>query len=247
MEITSVGVQGAEGHVRPLAARGNRFGTTRWSLVTRAASPGGNQALSELCRAYWHPVRLFIQSHGVSPEDSADVTQELFENLLARNGIASVDRTRGQFRSWLRTCARNHLYNWFARKKGLAVGGRAVHVNVDSHCDELRSELTPDRLFDRQWALTVLERALGRLRTRYERANKSALFAHLHVGLSGQVSEASDKQLSALLGKSVGALKVERHRLKQRFHDCLREEVAETVATPADVEAELRRLIDALS
>lgn len=247
MEVTFAQGQGAAREGRPAAPRGNRFGTTRWSLVTRAAAPGGNQALSELCRAYWQPVRMFIQGHGVSAEDSADVTQELFENLLARGTIASVDRSRGQFRSWLRTCARNHLYNWFAKRKGLAVGGKAVHVNVDSYCNELRSELTPDRLFDRQWALTVLERALGRLRTRYERANKNALFAHLHVGLSGQTSEANDKQLSGVLGKSVGAIKVERHRLKQRFHECLREEVAETVAGPEDVEAELRRLIDALS
>ncbi|HEX6242214.1 MAG TPA: sigma-70 family RNA polymerase sigma factor, partial [Polyangiales bacterium] len=132
--------------------------------MQKAAGPGGRQALSELFRAYWQPVRLFVQSHGVSAEDAADVTQELFENLLLRNDLARVDRARGQFRSWLRTCARNHLYNWLARRRCARVGGRAVHVSVDSQCEALQSPMTPDRLFDRNWALTLLDRALVRLR-----------------------------------------------------------------------------------
>jgi RNA polymerase sigma-70 factor (ECF subfamily) len=222
------------------------FATTRWSLVIQAAEPGGSSALAELCRAYWSPVHAFIQGHGVSSEDAADVTQEFFEMLLSRNDIARVEQARGQFRSWLRTCARNHLYNWFAQKRGLTVGGRAVHVSVDLHADELKDEPTAERLFDRRWALTVLDRALTRLKVRYERANKLELFAHLHVSLGGE-SDASDKELSLLLGKSAGALKVERHRLKQRFQECLRAEVIETVAEPGDVDAEIRRLIEALA
>jgi RNA polymerase sigma-70 factor (ECF subfamily) len=213
----------------------------------QAAGPGGVSALAELCRAYWSPVNAFIQGHGVSREDAADVTQEFFERLLARNDIARADQTRGQFRSWLRTCARNHLYNWFAQRKSLTAGGKAVHVDIEMHANELPDELTAERLFDRRWALTVLDRALVRLKQRYERANKLDLFTHLHVGLAGGASTVSDAQLSLLLGRSVGALKVERHRLKQRFQECLRAEVSETVAEPADVDAEIRRLIDALA
>lgn len=224
-----------------------RFSTTRWSLVTRAAEPDGKRALSALCRAYWCPVQAFIRGYGVSPEDADEVTQELFERLVSSNGIARVDRTRGQFRSWLRTCARNHLFNWLAHRRGLAAGGRAIHVSMDTHVSALRDELTPERIFDRRFALTVLDRALTRLRQRYERANKAAIFEHLHRSITEGACEMDDRELSLVLAKSVAAIKVERHRLKQRFQESLREEIAETVAGPEDVEEELRRLIDALA
>jgi len=234
---------------RRLAARlGTRFVTTRWSLVTKAAEPDGGQALAELCRTYWHPVQLFVQGHGrLSAEDAADVTQGLFESLLARNGIAKVDRARGRFRTWLRACARNYLYNRFAHEDGIAVGGGVVHVCVDTHPEQPSHELSPERMFDRRWALTVFDQALARLEKRYERANKGALFARLKLGFLGEAGEASDKELSALLGKSISAIKVERHRFKLRFNECLRAEVAETLACPDEVDDELRRLIDALS
>jgi RNA polymerase sigma-70 factor (ECF subfamily) len=120
-------------------------------------------------------------------------------------------------------------------------------VSADVHADELQNDETAERLFDRRWALTVLERALSRLEARYERANKGELFAHLHGGLAGGAAEHSDKELSLLLGKSAGAIKVERHRLKQRFQECLRAEVIETVASPSEVDDELKRLIEALA
>jgi RNA polymerase sigma factor (sigma-70 family) len=224
-----------------------RFTTTRWSLVLRAAGPGGKHALSELFRAYWQPVRMFIQSHGVTPEDAADVTQELFERLLVRNDLARLDRSRGQFRSWLRTCARNHLYNWLAHRRGTRVGGKAVHVSVDSQCEALHSALTPERIFDRNWALTLLDRALLRLRRRYERVQRIALFDALSPGPRTHAADLSDLGWAAQLGMSVGAIKVERHRMHQRFQECLRAEVAETVLDAAEVDDELRRLIDALS
>lgn len=226
---------------------GRRFATTRWSLVSKAAGPDGRHALSELFRAYWQPVRTFIQSHGVSPEDAADVTQDLFENLLLRNDLARLDRTRGQFRSWLRTCARNHLYNWLARRRCMRVGGRAVHVSVESQNETLCTALTPERLFDRHWALTLLDRALARLRHRYERTHKLALFEALQPGPQCRDGEVCDAEWAARLGMSVSAVRVERHRMRQRFHECLRAEVATTVLDPADIDDELRRLIDALA
>lgn len=224
-----------------------RFATTRWSLVNRAREPDGRQALAELCRAYWYPVQVFIQGYGLSAVDAADVTQGFFEAVLARNDLAKVDRERGRFRCWLRKCARNYLYNWFKRNNTAAHGGGAVHVPFEDHCDALRDELTPERSFDRRWALTVIDRAVSRLRHRYERANKGAHFAELQAGLWGGACDDSDRELALRLRTTVGALKVQRHRLRHRFQECLRAEVAETVASPDEVDDELRRLIHALS
>jgi len=211
----------------------------------QASGADGLSALSDLCRAYWAPVHAFIKGHGVNSEDAADVTQEFFELLLARNTLARADRTRGRFRSWLRTCARNHLYAWFEQRAALKRGGRAVHVSADAHppLDAQHAE----RLFDRRWALTVLERALEQLRQRYERANKRALFDALYGGLSGSSSEADDREFALLLGKSVSAIRVERHRLRTRFQECLKREVADTVASASEIDDELRRLFAALS
>jgi RNA polymerase sigma-70 factor (ECF subfamily) len=216
----------------------------------QAAGPAGTAALSELCRAYWSPVCAFIQGHGVSAQDAADVTQELFEILLARKDIARADRTRGQFRSWLRTCARNHLYNWFARRRRQKVGGGAVHVSLDAAETLAAGPLDvqdAERLYDRRWAQTVIDRALTRLERRYVRAGKRELFIQLQVGLSGACSETTDRELSLSLGKSLGSIKVERHRLRKRFLESLKVEVAETVSDLSEIDAELRRLLEALS
>jgi RNA polymerase sigma factor (sigma-70 family) len=172
--------------------------------------------------------------------------------LLARNDRARADPSRGRFRSWLRTCARHHLYNWFERRKGLRVGGRAVHVSIEAQHDaalpcSLIDAQHAERLYDRRWALTVVERALEQLRQRYQRANKAELFDALYAGLSGSAREENDAELARLLGKSVGAIRVERHRLRARFQECLKCEVAETVASASEIDDELRRLFAALS
>lgn len=235
------------------AFAGRRFATTRWSIVLEAAEPEGQRALSLLCRHYWYPIYSFVREQGVDAHDAADVTQGFFEKLLTRNDIAGVRPEKGQFRSWLRACARNYLHNWFAHRRTIAAGGRAVLVSIDATWAEERlrleakDQLGPDRLFERRWALTVLERALARLGDRYERAGKAHVFRCLYETLGGARVGASDAELSAALGKSAGAVKVERHRMKRLFHDCLRAEVAKTVSGPAGVDDELRRLIDALS
>jgi RNA polymerase sigma factor (sigma-70 family) len=222
-------------------------------MVFKAAEPEGEQALSLLCRSYWYPIYSFVRGHGLSTEDAADVTQGFFEKLLARNDIASVDPEKGQFRSWLRACARNYLRNWFAHRHKLTAGGRAVLVNIDTAAAEERlrleakDQLSPERLFDRRWALALLQRALSRLADHYARAGKAHVFGCLHETLGGDGSGATDLELSALLGKSAGAVKVERHRMKRRFQECLRAEVAKTVSGSRCVDEEIRRLVDALS
>ena len=234
------------------AAAARRFVTTRWSIVHRARGPDAAAALTELCRSYWYPVYSYVRAHAIGPEDAADITQGLFEQLLTRNDIATVDPAKGQFRSWLRACARNYLRNWFAHRRTLCSGGGAPHVPIDTAAAEERLRLEasdgqdPERLFDRRWALELIERALTALRAHYERAGKAELFRHLHAGLGGR-GDTPDSDLARLLGKSSGAIKVERHRMRQRFHGCLRREVAHTVPTRADVDDELRRLLDALA
>ncbi len=231
----------------------HRFATTRWSVVFRAAQPDGGQALCQLCRSYWYPVYSFVRGHGLSAEDAADVTQGVFEKLLERQDIASLDPAKGQFRSWLRACARYYLCNWFAHRHTRKAGGQAAHVSIDVAAAEERlvfedaGSLEPEKAFDRRWALTVLERALGEVRAQYERAGKSALFDHLEDTLAADQRSITDAELSLLLGKSVGAIKVERHRLKRRFQRCLRAEVAKTITGATRVDDEIRRLIDALA
>lgn len=233
----------------PAQHGGQRFATTRWSLVMQAAEPGGVAALSELCRAYWSPVCAFIQGYGLSAQDAADVTQGFFEKLLARNDIARADRSRGQFRSWLRTCARNYLYNWFQRSKCPTFGGNIAHLEIEAA--EALAVCAPDmqdaeRMYDRRWAQTVVDRALTRLEQRYARAGKRDLFLHLQAGLSGVNTDTSDQELSLTLGRSVNSIKVERHRMRKRFLECLKAEVAETVNDLSEIDAELQRLLEAL-
>jgi RNA polymerase sigma factor (sigma-70 family) len=235
------------------AVRAKRFATTRWSMVLKAAEPEGEHALSLLCQWYWYPIYSFVRGHGLNAEDAADVTQGFFERLLARNAIAGVDPRKGQFRSWLRACARNYLRNWFAHRHTLAAGGRAVLVSIDTAAAEERlrletkDQLSPERLFDRRWALAVMERALERLGDDYERAGKAHVFQCLHETLGGDDGGATDAERSALLGKSAGAIKVERYRMKRRFHECLRTEVGKTMSGRECVDDEIQRLIDALS
>jgi RNA polymerase sigma factor (sigma-70 family) len=235
------------------ARSARRFATTRWSIVFEAAEPQGARALSLLCQRYWYPIYAFVRGHGLDAEDAADVTQGFFEQLLLRNDLAALSPEKGQFRSWLRACARNYLCNWFAHRRTVAAGGRALHVSIDSARAEERLRLEakeqvgPDRLFDRRWALAVMERALTRLGEHYQRAGKAQVFRCLYETLGGDACGASDLELATLLGKSAGAVKVERHRMKRRFQACLRAEVATTISGAGRIDDEIRRLIDALS
>jgi RNA polymerase sigma-70 factor (ECF subfamily) len=237
----------------PPAPAARKFATTRWSIVFKAAEPEGERALSLLCQRYWYPIYAFVRGHGLDAQDAADVTQGFFEKLLARNDIAGLSPDKGQFRSWLRACARNYLCNWFAHRRTLAAGGQAVHVSIDGALAEERlrleakEQIGPDRLFDRRWALAVMERALTRLGEQYEQAGKAQVFRCLYETLGGDGRGASDLELASLLGKSAGAVRVERHRMRRRFHECLRAEVAKTISGASRVDDEIRRLIDALA
>jgi len=260
--------RGSEALPQPCAASGtpppalHKFETTRWSIVVKAGKRDGQDALLYLCRAYWHPVYAFVRSLGVSADDAADVTQGfLLATLLERDDLAKLDPNRGKFRSWLRTCARYYVNNWrdYEKRRPLA---SAVRIDIDGTYAEscLRSEsaqeLSPDRVFDRRWALTVIERAMSRLRKQYRKTGKEALVDQLERRLNEAEDQITDAELAARLGKSSGAVRVERHRMLHndlarhlsadvRLH--LRAEVAETLEDAECIDAEVRELLEALS
>lgn len=231
-----------------------RWATTRLSVVKRAGEPSAKQALSVLCQAYWYPVHSFICSLGVGSEDARDVTQAFLEaTLLEHNYIASFDPARGRFRSWLRTCARNYVRNWFAHQRSERAGGKAVHVSLDalpadgSSWPKLEDGLTPERLFDKRWASTVVDRALTSLRAQYATEGKPEFFLLPQEESSWNARRVTNRELSVLLGKSEGAVRVQRHRALRDFRKHLRAEVSKTVAASDSVDDEIRQLIGALA
>ena len=247
----------SSGGVRGLAGWPRWFKTTVWANVRRAGVAGDPKALSDLCRAYWYPVYAFIRGLGAGPDEAQDVTQGFLETLLKPGALAVVDPAKGQFRTWLRTCARNYFSNH--RKKaarGKYGGGKVLTgldvENVDKDVRPLLTDdlLTPDQIFDRCWALTATELAMARLAEAYEREGKADLFRDLHGRLSGDEPAQSDADRAASLGKTLVAIRQDRFRanrtLAKRYRELLRAEVAKTVRGDAAIDAELRHLFDGL-
>lgn len=249
--------RGKRGGRAPLARERlvGRFQTTRRSLVLRAGAVDGRGALSELCQAYAEPIRSFLLSQGARPDEVDDLSQGLFESLHRRRDIGKFDPSRGRFRSWLCACAKHYLFNFRDHQNSQAAGHGHVIVGLDDAGAEERQlspdeGLTPERLFNRRWALTVVSRSLARLRDFYAARGDGALFESLQATLSGEGSEVTDAELSELLGKSRGAVRVDRHRIKAdmqwRYQQYLREEIGETVSHPGAIDDEIRELLAAL-
>jgi RNA polymerase sigma-70 factor (ECF subfamily) len=235
----------------------SRFETTQWSRVINPGQGGAREALTELCQAYWQPIYCFIRARGFRPDEADDLTQGLFTSLLAPGALNKIDPRRGRFRDWLRSAAMHFLANELDRRRALKRGGRQVQITIAADIAEesLRIEsqegATPDRIFDRQWALTVTARALDRVREDYRKEGKEEAFARLEGLLSGEGGGMTDAELSKALGRTAVDLRVERHRLKKkieaRYRRYLREEIGETVAGPDAVDDEIRLLLDALA
>jgi RNA polymerase sigma-70 factor (ECF subfamily) len=246
------------GPAPPAGAR--HFATTRWTLVTAAGkrnTPEARKALSDLCRLYWYPVYAFVRRRGYNADDALDLTQGFFTRLIDKNDLAAADRTRGRFRSWLLTAVKHYLANEWdkatAEKRG---GGRAVFsFDIDSADAEDRykrepaHQVTPERIFDRRWALTLLEQALMELEAESERQGKRDLFAALKPTLTADGRDSADpsyRDLADRLSTTEGALKVAAHRLRRRYRELLRDQIAETVEREEDVDEEIRDLFAAL-
>ena len=232
----------------PLAA-------TRWTLVLAAARMDGAEpamrALTELCQTYWPPLYACIRSQGSDPHQAEDLTQAFFARLLEKNYLADADPGKGKFRSFLHASLKHFLANERDRDRALKRGGGRPLIALDALSDEARDRMepadhdTPDKAFDRQWALTVLDLALKRLRAEYTGTGRERLFEALKPFLTGDAPALSHAEIAAKCGLTEGAVKVAAHRLRRRYREVLREEIAQTVTTPEEVEGEIRELFAA--
>lgn len=231
-----------------------QFATTRWSLVLAAkqANPQGRKALSELCQMYWYPLYAYTRRRGHDRQQAEDLTQGFFADLLCRQDLHKAKSEQGRFRSYLLACLQNFLANEHhkatAQKRG---GGRAL-LSLDMARAAERYQMepvhgwTPERLFQRRWALTLLARVLAQLGEEYQEKNRQAIFQHLQVFLQSDSPTPSYSALAHNLGISEGAVKVSVHRLRRRYRELLKQAIAETLASPEEVEAEIQDLLAAV-
>jgi RNA polymerase sigma-70 factor (ECF subfamily) len=230
------------------------FATTHWTLILEAGrsdSTGAREALAQLCETYWYPLYAYVRRRGEPPADAEDLTQGFFARLLGLNSLADVRREKGKFRSFLLASLNHYLSDERDRARAQKRGGGQI-TSLDAAAAEARfncepaDTLTPEKLFERKWAMTVLETVVQRLQDEYESAGKGELFKALRFSIAGDKNDSSYTRLAADLALSEPALRVAVHRLRQRYRQLLRNEIARTVATPAEVEDEIRHLYAAL-
>jgi RNA polymerase sigma-70 factor (ECF subfamily) len=228
--------------------------TTHWSVVLTAQgrSPAADEALEKLCRTYWWPLYGFVRRSGYKPEEAQDLTQGFFALLLDRRDLDVVRREKGRLRSYLLVSLKNFLGKAKRREMAVKRGeGRAL-VPLDQLIARERADLEPadmltaDRIFERRWALTLLEQVVARLESEYQSAGNAKLFDHLKGLLSDEPGRRSQADIATELGMTENAVKQAFHRLRQRYRQLLRDEIAQTVAVPGDVEDELRHFISVL-
>jgi DNA-directed RNA polymerase specialized sigma24 family protein len=232
-----------------------RFPTTCWSRIVAVrdrVTPEARQALADLCTPYWYPLYAFIRRRGRGPEEALDVTQDYFARLLERKTVAAADPGRGRFRSFLLADCTRFLADRRERDHAAKRGGGVAPLSIDARDAEgryLREPAhgrTPERLFERDWALALLDGVLAQLRDEYERSGRGAAFEALKVALTDSPRTVSHDELARRLGTTVGAVQVAVHRLRRRYRALVREGIAATVADAADVEDEIRYLFAAL-
>lgn len=239
---------------KPVAAA--QFTTTHWSVVLTAGQSGLPQAieaLEKLCHTYWYPLYVFVRRQGNSPEDAQDLTQEFFSRLLEKNYVAKADRNRGMFRTFLLGSLKNFMVNEWKRAGRLKRGGGLEFLSIDANATEDRyaaepaNESGPDSAYETRWAVTLIEQVLATLRREYSATDKATLFEELKGFIWGDKSTTSYAGIAGPLNLTEGTVKVAVHRLRKRFRELLRAEVAQTVARPEDIDAELRHLITVLT
>jgi RNA polymerase sigma-70 factor (ECF subfamily) len=235
-------------------AGGAAFVTTQWSVVLLAQgqSPAADEALEKLCRTYWWPLYGFVRRNGYDPEEAQDLTQGFFALLLERRDLDVVRQEKGRLRSYLLVSLKNFIAK--AKRRELAIkrgAGRALIpleelLARERASVELSDTLTADRVFERRWALTLLEQVLASLENEYKRAGNSELFECLKEFLSDEPGQRSQADVATELGMTENAVKQAFHRLRRRYRELLRDEIAQTVAVPGDVEDEMRHFISVL-
>jgi len=231
------------------------FATTRWSVVMAArdkASPESEEALQTLCKGYWHPLYAFVRRLGNSPHDAQDLTQEFFARLLQKDWLGAVERERGRFRTFLIMAVKRFLANEWDKNRAARRGGGQMPVPLDTEFAEERyladpgAALSADHLYERRWALTLLDQAMTRLRAEYESDGRGGDFVRLKEYLTAERGAIPYAEIAQQIGASEGAARVAVHRLRKRFREVFRATVADTVSSAEDVDAEVRYVIKVL-
>jgi RNA polymerase sigma-70 factor (ECF subfamily) len=233
---------------------GVAFTTTHWSVVLEAQgeSPAAQEALEKLCRTYWRPIFAFLRRQGIPPEEAEDITQGFFAQLLERRSLDAVRKEKGRLRSYLLGALKYFLTDEQRRAMAIKRGKGQRLIPLEELRGENRVEMEPadpvtaEMIYERRWALTVLERVLSRLKDEYRAAGNAALFDSLKELLPDEPGSPSQAQIAARLGMTENAIRQAFYRFRQRYQSLLREEIAHTVATPGDIEEELRHLITVL-
>ena len=230
------------------------FATTHWSVVLTAQdeSPAAQEALEKLCRTYWRPIFSFVRRQGVGPEEAEDLTQGFFALLLERRDLNAVRKEKGRLRSYLLVSLKHFLAD--ERRRAMAIkrgkGQRLIaleELRANERADmEPADPLTAERIYERRWASTLLEQVLRRLKDEYRAAGNAALFDRLKQLLPVEPGAPSQADIAAKLGMAENAVRQAFHRFRQRYQLLLRDEIAHTVATPSDIEDELRYLVSVL-
>jgi RNA polymerase sigma-70 factor (ECF subfamily) len=235
---------------------GTRFPTTLWGRILLAgdrSAPEARASLEALCRDYWYPLYAFFRRKGLDADSAEDLVQGLFSDLLARNDFHELDPSRGRFRSYLMACGTHLLAKHRARERTARRGGGCAFVSINAQDAESRygvepsHELTAERLFDRRWAFTVLEMVISSLNAEMAQSNRGTLYEQLRPSLLGQAESRPYAEIAAGLGMTVAAVKMAAHRLRARYRERLREEIARTVDDAAEIDAEIRELLRALA
>jgi RNA polymerase sigma-70 factor (ECF subfamily) len=247
---TLTGNGSAAGGQHPAVA----FATTHWTLVLEAQgeSPAAQKALEILCRTYWRPLYGFVRRHGLGREEAQDLVQEFFAGLLEHKNLNTVRREKGRLRSYLLVSLKHFLASERRRASGVKRYETGPSIPLDellaheSADLELAETLSADQLYERRWALAVLEQVLARLEDEYRAANNATLFDRLKEFLAGERGQPTQAEIAAELRMTENAVKQAFHRFRQRYRIVLREEIAHTVIAPGDVEDELRHLISVL-
>jgi len=232
------------------------FATTHWSVVLAASdltSPQAGEALEQLCRLYWYPLYVYVRRRGYGPEDAQDLTQGFFAHLLRQNFPTGVGPEKGRFRSFLLACLKHFLTDEWHKGRTAKRGGAGPPILMDWQAAEERYglelpvEASAERLYERRWAMDLLDHVLGQLREEATNAGKEAVFEQLQSCLFGERRNETYAELAVGLNLSESAVKVTVHRMRQRCRELLREQIAHTVSRPGEIEQELHYLFGIVS
>jgi DNA-directed RNA polymerase specialized sigma24 family protein len=245
-QVTSLSAIGGNAHHGPVA-----FTTTHWSVVLEAQgeSPAAQEALEKLCRTYWRPIYSFLRRQGIAPEEAEDITQGFFALMLERRDLSTVRKEKGRLRSYLLASVKNFVADERRRAMAIKRGKGERLIPLEELSGDERTEMEPadpvtaEVIYERRWASTVLAHALNRLQDEYAGTRNAALFDSLTQLLPDEPGAPSRADIAAKFGMTENAVTQAFHRFRQRYQVLLREEIAHTVATPGDIEDELRHLI----